>query len=74
MSVRKVLLNGLFIAVIASCAALAACGSGKAGNCEACSANADCTSGNCATFQDSNGANKTFLCADSSTSNCSVTK
>lgn len=69
MSVRKLVLNALFVVTITSCVSLLACG-GKAGNCEACSSNSDCGSGTCATFD--SGGNKYLLCADSSTSTCNV--
>jgi hypothetical protein len=69
MSVRKFVLNGLFVVAIASCASLLACG-GKKGNCEACSSNSDCESGSCTQFSQS--GNQFLLCADNSTTTCSV--
>lgn len=69
MSVRKLVVNALFVVTVASCVSLLACG-GKKGNCETCSANSDCSSGNCSTF--TQGGNRYLLCADSSTTTCNV--
>lgn len=73
MSVRNLVLNALFIAVMASCSALAAC-SGKKGNCEKCTSNKDCSSGNCASFTDKATGDRFLLCADSPSLKCDVTK
>ena len=72
MNVRKLLINALFVVVVASCATLAACGSGKKSECEACSSNSDCENDNCASFSTSNGDK--FLLCHSSSGTCNVTK
>ncbi len=69
MSVRKLLLNALFVVTVSSCVSLLACG-GKKGNCEACSSNSDCSSGSCTQF--SRSGNQYLLCADNSTTTCNV--
>ncbi len=69
MTVRKFVLNALFVVAIASCTSLLACG-GKKGNCEACSSNSDCSSDNCTQFTSS--GNQFLLCADNSTTTCNV--
>ncbi|HEY6210647.1 MAG TPA: hypothetical protein VIW45_00115 [Vicinamibacterales bacterium] len=73
MTMRKWMVNGLFVLTVVSCLSILGCN--KKGHCAECTNDSDCDSKDCETFIVSSSGQKFLACSDgSSNDTCTAPK